>query len=290
MKGIILAGGLGTRLYPSTISVSKQLLPIYDKPMIYYPLSVLMLAGIKEILIISTPNDIKSYQKLLGNGNSLGLKLVYKVQEIPKGLAEAFLIGEEFIGNSSVALILGDNLVYGDGLTNLLKESIVDVEENNNAVTFGYYVNDPSSYGIFEFNSNGDVIDISEKPKNPLSNYAVIGLYFYPNSVIDYSKTVQPSQRGELEITSVNKEYLKTGKLKANILGRGFTWMDTGTHDFLLEASQLIMAIEKRTGLKVGCIEEIALKKGLISIQQLKELHSNMYKNSYSDYIQGLLN
>tara|TARA_E500000331_G_C17216910_1_gene696282 strand:- start:303 stop:1175 length:873 start_codon:yes stop_codon:yes gene_type:complete len=290
MKGIILAGGAGTRLHPCTISVSKQLLPVYDKPMIYYPLSVLMLAGIKNILIITTPHDHQSYKKLLGNGNKLGLDLEYMIQEKPNGLADAFIIGEKFIAADDVCLILGDNIIYGDGLTDMLAKSIKEVEENKNAITFGYYVNDPSSYGIFEFDSNGVVNNIEEKPKIPKSNFAVIGLYFYPNDVVKISKTVKPSERGELEITSINQSYLENKQLKANILGRGFTWMDTGTHDYLIEASQFIMAIEKRTGLKVGCIEEIALMKKFISKQELAEIHSQMIKNSYSDYIYDLIN
>lgn len=290
MKGIILAGGKGTRLHPSTISISKQLLPVYDKPMIYYPLSVLMLAGIKNILIITTPHDLKSYKNLLGSGTKLGIKLEYMVQDQPKGLAEAFIIGEQFIGGDNVCLILGDNIIYGDGLTDILAKSITEVEKNNNAVTFGYYVNNPSSYGIFEFDSKGSVIDILEKPKIPKSNFAVIGLYFYPNNVVEISKNVKPSERGELEITCINKDYLNYNKLKATVLGRGYTWMDTGTHDYLLEASQFIMAIEKRTGLKVGCIEEIALNKNFITKQDLIKIHSQMNKNSYSDYIYSLIN
>ncbi len=289
MKGIILAGGAGTRLHPCTISVSKQLLPVYDKPMVYYPLSVLMLAGIKNILIITTPHDHESYKKLLGNGEKLGIKLEYMIQDEPKGLADAFIIGEKFIANDDVCLILGDNIIYGDGFTEILSNSISEVKKNKNAVTFGYYVNDPSSYGIFEFDDTGQIKDIVEKPKVPKSNFAVIGLYFYPNDVVEISKQVKPSERGELEITSINQFYLKTQKLKANILGRGFTWMDTGTHDYLIEASQFIMAIEKRTGLKVGCIEEIALKKNFISKEGLKKIHSQMIKNSYSDYIYKLI-
>lgn len=290
MKGIILAGGAGTRLHPSTISISKQLLPVYDKPMIYYPLSVLMLAGIKNILIITTPQDLKSYKNLLGSGTKLGIKLEYMVQYQPKGLAEAFIIGEQFIGDDNVCLILGDNVIYGDGLTDILSKSITEVEKNKNAVTFGYYVNDPTSYGIYEFDSKGSVVDIVEKPKIPKSNFAVIGLYFYPNDVVEISKKVKPSERGELEITSINKNYLNLNKLNATVLGRGYTWMDTGTHDYLLEASQFIMAIEKRTGLKVGCLEEIALKKSFISKQDLVKIHSQMNKNSYSDYIYKLIN
>ena len=290
MKGIILAGGKGTRLHPSTISISKQLLPVYDKPMIYYPLSVLMLAGIKNILIITTTHDLKSYKNLLGSGTKLGIKLEYMVQDQPKGLAEAFIIGEQFIGGDNVCLILGDNIIYGDGLTDILAKSITEVEKNDNAVTFGYYVNNPSSYGIFEFDSKGSVIEIVEKPKIPKSNFAVIGLYFYPNNVVEISKNVKPSERGELEITCINKDYLNYNKLKATVLGRGYTWMDTGTHDYLLEASQFIMAIEKRTGLKVGCIEEIALNKNFITKQDLIKIHSQMNKNSYSDYIYSLIN
>ena len=290
MKGIILAGGSGTRLYPLTKGQSKQLLAIHDKPMIYYPLSVLMLANIKDILIISTPNDLPNFKRLFEDGSKIGLKISYAQQKNPNGIAEAFIIGEKFIGKSNVCLILGDNIIYGDGLTDILAKSITEVEKNDNAVTFGYYVNNPSSYGIFEFDSKGSVIEIVEKPKIPKSNFAVIGLYFYPNNVVEISKNVKPSERGELEITCINKDYLNYNKLKATVLGRGYTWMDTGTHDYLLEASQFIMAIEKRTGLKVGCIEEIALNKNFITKQDLIKIHSQMNKNSYSDYIYSLIN
>ncbi|SVB53171.1 uncharacterized protein METZ01_LOCUS206025, partial [marine metagenome] len=264
MKGIILAGGEGSRLYPLTKAVSKQLLPVYDQPMIYYPLSVLMVAGIKEILIITTPVHKKIFENLLGDGSNIGLNLSYTIQDKPRGLADAFILGEEFIGNDSICLMLGDNLLYGDGLTKILKESINQVEDNENAVVFGYYVNKPEDYGTIQLNQNDEIVSIEEKPSHPTSNYAIIGLYFYPNNVIQLAKKVKPSLRGEIEITSINQTYLKNNKIKVNLLGRGFTWMDTGTHESLLEASQLIKSLEKRTGLKIGCLEEIALKKGLI--------------------------
>ncbi|RLJ97695.1 glucose-1-phosphate thymidylyltransferase RfbA [Tenacibaculum discolor] len=285
MKGIILAGGSGTRLYPITKGVSKQLLPVYDKPMIYYPLSVLMLAGIKEILIISTPDDLPSFQKLLGDGSDLGIYLSYAEQPSPDGLAQAFIIGEEFIGNDNVCLILGDNIFYGHGLPEMLQSAIQNIKENNKATVFGYNVKDPQRYGVVDFDTNGNAISIIEKPKEPNSNYAVVGLYFYPNNVIQVAKNVQPSQRGELEITSVNQHYLENEQLKVELMGRGYAWLDTGTHDSLLEASQFIETIEKRQGLKVACIEEIALYMGYINIEQVKKLAEPLQKNSYGQYL-----
>ncbi|WP_440067788.1 glucose-1-phosphate thymidylyltransferase RfbA [Tenacibaculum discolor] len=285
MKGIILAGGSGTRLYPITKGVSKQLLPVYDKPMIYYPLSVLMLAGIKEILIISTPDDLPSFQKLLGDGSDLGIYLNYAEQPSPDGLAQAFIIGEEFIGNDNVCLILGDNIFYGHGLPEMLQSAIQNINNNNKATVFGYNVKDPQRYGVVDFDTNGNAISIIEKPKEPRSNYAVVGLYFYPNNVIQVAKNVQPSQRGELEITSVNQHYLENEQLKVELMGRGYAWLDTGTHDSLLEASQFIETIEKRQGLKVACIEEIALYMGYINIEQVKKLAEPLQKNSYGQYL-----
>ncbi len=285
MKGIILAGGSGTRLYPITKSVSKQLLPIYDKPMIYYPLSVLMLAGIKEILIISTPIDLPKFEDLLGNGNHIGLNLSYKVQPSPDGLAQAFIIGEEFIGSDDVCLVLGDNIFYGHGFTDLLKESVNNVTQDNKATVFGYYVNDPNRYGVATFDKEGNVTSIEEKPENPKSNYAVVGLYFYPNSVVKIAKNVKPSNRGELEITTVNQEYLKRGDLKVELMGRGYAWLDTGTHESLLEASMYIQTIEKRQGLKVACIEEIAFEMGYIAKDQLLILGEDLKKNQYGQYL-----
>jgi len=289
MKGIILAGGSGTRLYPITKGVSKQLLPIYDKPMIYYPLSVLMLAGIKEILIISTPHDLPNFKKLLGTGEELGISLSYKEQPSPDGLAQAFIIGEEFIGNDDVCLILGDNIFYGHGLTSMLKKAKSNVESENKATVFGYYVNDPERYGVADFDKEGNVISIEEKPDNPKSNYAVVGLYFYPNSVIDIAKGIKPSDRGELEITSVNQEYLNRDSLKVELMGRGYAWLDTGTHDSLMEAGQFIETIEKRQGLKVACLEEIALYMGYINKEQVKELAEKLKKNNYGQYLLNLI-
>ena len=288
MKGIILAGGSGTRLYPITKGVSKQLLPVYDKPMIYYPLSVLMLAGIREILIISTPDDMSSFQKLLGDGNDFGIHLSYAEQPSPDGLAQAFIIGEEFIGNDDVCLILGDNIFYGHGLPEMLQSAINNIKKENKATIFGYNVKDPERYGVVDFDTHGNAISIIEKPESPKSNYAVVGLYFYPNDVIQVAKNVKPSQRGELEITSVNQHYLETEQLKVELMGRGFAWLDTGTHDSLLEASQFIETIEKRQGLKVACIEEIALYMGYINKEQVKKLAEPLKKNSYGQYLLNL--
>ena len=285
MKGIILAGGSGTRLYPLTKSVSKQLLPIYDKPMIYYPLSILMLAGIQEVLIISTPNDISRFENLLGDGSDIGMKFQYTTQPSPDGLAQAFIIGEEFIGSDSVALILGDNIFYGQGLTNFLIEGVSSVLDNNIATVFGYHVNDPSRYGVVEFDNSNKAISIEEKPEKPKSSYAVTGLYFYPNDVIKKALRVVPSQRGELEITSVNEMYLNEERLKVQLLGRGYAWLDTGAHEDLLEASTFIETIERRQGLKVACIEEIAFDKGYISKEKLRSLANKMNNNQYGKYL-----
>jgi glucose-1-phosphate thymidylyltransferase len=285
MKGIILAGGSGTRLYPITRGISKQLLNIYDKPMIYYPLSVLMLAGIKEILIISTPDDLSNFEKLLGDGSDLGMHFEFKEQAKPEGLAQAFLIGKDFIGNDDVSLILGDNIFYGQGLSDLLKRSRENVEKNYKATVFGYYVNDPERYGVAEFNDQGKVLSIEEKPRNPKSNYAIVGLYFYPNSVINIAESVKPSARGELEITSVNEAYLKNAELNVEIMGRGMAWLDTGTHESILEASNFIHTIEKRQGLKVACIEEIAFEKGYINKEKLLSLAQSLKKNAYGQYL-----
>lgn len=285
MKGIVLAGGSGTRLYPITKGVSKQLLCIYDKPMIYYPLSVLMLAGIKEVLIISTPEDLQNFEKLLGDGSELGMRFEYKVQPRPEGLAQAFLIGEEFLDDDDVCLVLGDNIFYGHGLTELLAQSVKNVRKERKATVFGYYVNDPKRYGVAEFDKQGNVLSIEEKPKVPKSNYAVVGLYFYPNSVVDIAKNVKPSDRGELEITSVNEAYLNEGHLKVELMGRGYAWLDTGTHESMLEASNFIHTIEKRQGLKVACLEEIAFEKGYINRDQLIKLAEPLKKNAYGSYL-----
>ena len=285
MKGIILAGGSGTRLYPITKVASKQLLPIYDKPMIYYPLSTLMLAGIKEILIVSTPEDTPKYELLLGNGEQLGIKLSYKIQPSPDGLAQAFLIGQSFIKDENVCLILGDNVFFGGNLRKKLQEAVSEVEINNNAVVFSYFVNDPERYGVVEFDNDGNAISIKEKPKNPKSNYAVSGLYFYPNDVISVANNQKPSARGELEITDTNKFYLNQGRLKVEKMGRGYAWLDTGTHDSLLEAAQFVHTLEKRQGMKISCIEEIAFRMGYIAKNQLKSLANQMKNNQYGQYL-----
>ena len=287
MKGIILAGGSGTRLHPLTISVSKQLLPIYDKPMIYYPLSVLMLAGIKEILIISTPHDLPNFKKLLGDGSQFGVSFEYAEQPSPDGLAQAFIIGEEFIGNEDVCLVLGDNIFYGSGLQKLLVNAVNTVKNENKAVVFGNYVHDPERYGVAAFDEENNVISIEEKPKNPQSNYAVVGLYFYPNSVVDIAKNVKPSHRGELEITSVNQAYLEQTNLKLNVLSRGFAWLDTGTHEALAEATEFVKAVEKRTGLKIACLEEIALAYNWIEKEDISMRISGL-KGDYYTYINNI--
>lgn len=285
MKGIILAGGSGTRLYPITKGVVKQLLPIYDKPMIYYPLSVLLLAGIKEILIISTPKDIQRFEDIFGNGEDLGISIQYAIQEYPNGLAEAFIIGEEFIDNDDVCLVLGDNLIYGEGLIKTLQTSVKNVKESQKSIVFGYYVNNPKDYGVVEFDNNFQAISIEEKPTNPKSNYAVIGLYFYPNDVVKKSKSITPSARGELEITSINQLYLQENRLSVELLGRGYAWLDTGTHENLLEAGNFIEIIEKRQGLKIACLEEIAYKMGYISREKLFSIAQQMQKNQYGQYL-----
>lgn len=285
MKGIVLAGGSGTRLYPITKGVSKQLLPIYDKPMIYYPISVLMLAGIREILIISTPHDLPGFKRLLGDGSDFGVHFAYAEQPSPDGLAQAFIIGADFIGNDSACLVLGDNIFYGQNFSAMLKQAVKNVEEEQKATVFGYYVNDPERYGVAKFDAYGNVLSIEEKPSKPKSNYAVVGLYFYPNKVVEVAKNIKPSARGELEITTVNQEFLNDGELKVEVLGRGFAWLDTGTHDSLSEASTFIEVIEKRQGLKVACLEEIAYNKGWIDDRKLEEVASVMTKNQYGQYL-----
>jgi glucose-1-phosphate thymidylyltransferase len=289
MKGIILAGGSGTRLYPITKGTSKQLLAIYDKPMIYYPLSILMQSGITEVLIISTPQDLPNFEKLLGNGNNIGMQFSYKEQPSPDGLAQAFILGEDFIGEDDVCLVLGDNIFYGAGIENLLQDAVKTVTEDKKATIFGYYVQDPERYGVAEFDVNGNVKSIEEKPVNPKSNYAVVGLYFYPNNVIDVAKNIKPSKRGELEITTVNETYLNQNNLKLEVMGRGYAWLDTGTQDSLLEASNFIQTIEKRQGLKVACIEEIAFEKGYITKAQLIKLSEEYKNNDYGTYLMGLI-
>jgi len=285
MKGIILAGGSGTRLYPITQGVSKQLTPIYDKPMVYYPLSVLMLSGITEVLIITTPQDQEQFKALLGDGSDIGMSFSYVVQPSPDGLAQAFILGEEFIGDDDVCLVLGDNIFYGHGLTTMLENSIANVEKDNKATVFGYYVKDPERYGVAEFDRDGNVLSIEEKPALPKSHYAIVGLYFYPNSVVDIAKKIKPSERGELEITAVNQTYLERGGLKVELMGRGFAWLDTGTHESLLEASNYIQTIENRQGLKVACIEEIAYEMGYINKEKLIELAQPLIKNQYGQYL-----
>ena len=285
MKGIVLAGGSGTRLYPITKGVSKQLIPIFDKPMIYYPVSALMLAGIRDILIISTPYDLPGFRRLLGDGHELGVHFEYAEQPSPDGLAQAFIIGKEFIGDDSVCLVLGDNIFYGSGFTGMLRQCVAEAEQNGKATVFGYWVNDPERYGVAEFDSEGNCLSIEEKPEHPKSNYAVVGLYFYPNSVIDIASHIKPSPRGELEITTVNQEYLQQGALKVKTLPRGFAWLDTGTHDSLSEASTFIEVIEKRQGLKAACLEEIAFKQGWISREELRQTAKPMAKNNYGQYL-----
>lgn len=289
MKGIVLAGGSGTRLYPITKGISKQLIPIFDKPMIYYPISVLMLAGIRDILIISTPADLPSFKRLLGDGSNFGVRLEYAEQPSPDGLAQAFIIGEKFIGNDSVCLVLGDNIFHGNGLTSLLQSAVHTAEDEGKATVFGYWVSDPERYGVAEFDSEGNCLSIEEKPEHPKSNYAVVGLYFYPNKVVDVAKTIKPSARGELEITTVNQRFLNDKELKVQTLGRGFAWLDTGTHDSLSEASTFIEVIEKRQGLKVACLEGIAYRKGWISEDKLREVAQPMLKNDYGRYLISIL-
>lgn len=288
MKGIVLAGGSGTRLYPITKGVSKQMLPIFDKPMIYYPISVLMLAGIREILIISTPMDLPGFKRLLGDGSDFGVRFEYAEQPSPDGLAQAFIIGEEFVGNDSACLVLGDNIFHGSGFSALLKEAVRTAEEDQKATVFGYYVSDPERYGVAEFDKEGNCLSIEEKPQHPKSNYAVVGLYFYPNKVVNVAKSIKPSARGELEITTVNQEFLQDGELKVQTLGRGFAWLDTGTHDSLSEASTFIEVIEKRQGLKIACLEGIAFKQGWITADKLRALARPMLKNQYGQYLMKL--
>ncbi len=285
MKGIVLAGGSGTRLYPITKGVSKQMLPIYDKPMVYYPISVLMLAGIREILIISTPQDLPGFQRLLGDGSDYGVRFEYAEQPSPDGLAQAFIIGEKFIGNDCACLVLGDNIFYGNGFTKMLKEAVRTAEEEGKASVFGYWVNDPERYGVAEFDKQGNCLSIEEKPQHPKSNYAVVGLYFYPNKVVNVAKTIKPSARGELEITTVNQRFLEDGELKVQTLGRGFAWLDTGTHDSLSEASTFVEVIEKRTGLKIACLEGIAYRSGWISEEKMRQNAQPMLKNQYGQYL-----
>ena len=290
MKGIVLAGGSGTRLYPITKGVSKQMLPIYDKPMVYYPISVLMLAGIRDILIISTPQDLPGFKRLLGDGSDYGVNFTYAEQPSPDGLAQAFIIGEEFIGNDCACLVLGDNIFHGNNFSQLLKEAVANAEKENKATVFGYWVNDPERYGVAEFDKDGNCVSLEEKPKEPKSNYAVPGLYFYPNKVVEVAKTIKPSARGELEITTVNQRFLEDKQLKVQTLGRGFAWLDTGTHDSLSEASTYVEVIEKRTGLKVACLEEIAYNQGWIDDTKLRELAQPMIKNQYGQYLINLIN
>ena len=285
MKGIVLAGGSGTRLYPITKGVSKQLLPIYDKPMVYYPISVLMLAGIREILIISTPQDLPGFRRLLGDGSDFGVHFEYAEQPSPDGLAQAFIIGEKFIGDDTVCLVLGDNIFHGSGFSRLLKEAVRSAEEDRKATVFGYWVSDPERYGVAEFDKDGNCLSIEEKPKAPKSNYAVVGLYFYPNKVVDVAKHIKPSARGELEITTVNQEFLRDGELRVQVFGRGYAWLDTGTHDSLAEASTFVEVIEKRQGLKIACLEGIALRKGWITPEKMHELAQPMIKNQYGQYL-----